>query len=221
MFKFNVYPTNPELDRVTTRTVKNKISYLRCHFEKIENIFKIESEELLQEVNLENKRTKSHEDDSQYDYRPSDSLRDIEFIYLRMHRYSAILASYSYLESSMLKICTDLEKRRNIAISVSDLQGDGIFRCKKYLNKMAGIDFEEINHQWSDLATLNKLRNCIVHADGDAERVRGSDNFIAQIESSADLFFVEERLLMISSNFVYSSLNNIESVLVYLASRST
>src|SRR3989338_9735691 len=192
---FEVYLTNPELGRVSTYSVASKISFLRSHFRKIEELFDLESKGLMEECWLESERTKDHEDDSQVDYRASDALREIEFIYLRMHRYSAVLAAYSYLETSLNKICSDLQEANNILLSVTELHGDGINRCKIYLEKLAGIDFSSINGKWSGLTTLNKIRNCIMHADGDAEKVRGSDKFIKLVENSTDLSFIEKKLV--------------------------
>lgn len=218
---FEVDPTNPELRKVTKFTIKKKTSYLRDHFGKLENIFQEVSASLWQEKELEDKRTENHEDDSQYDYRPSDALKEIELIYLRMHRYAAILAIYSYLESSLNKLCNELKIKKNIQLSVSELNGDGIFRCRKYLHHLVGIDFIKINDQWSKLSELNKIRNCIIHADGNAENVRGSGDFIKMIQKSKNLGFAEGRLIMTSRNFVYQSIDNAEIVLTYIAQYDT
>ena len=69
---FKPHPINPELERVVKYTITSKVSLLRTHFKKIENIFQEESELLWKECELENARTKEHEDDSGYDYRSSD-----------------------------------------------------------------------------------------------------------------------------------------------------
>ncbi len=217
---FEVYPVNPELGRVSTYSVATKISFLRSHFRKIEDLFDSESKGLTEESRLESERTKDYEDDCQVDYRASDALREIEFIYLRMHRYSAVLASYSYLETSLNKICSDLQQTNNILLSVTDLHGDGINRCKFYLERLAGIDFSSINEKWSGLTTLNKIRNCIMHADGDAERVRGRDKFIRLVETSGDLSFIEKKLVMVTREFVEKSINDIEETLLYLIGRN-
>jgi hypothetical protein len=213
---FKTHPINPELEKVTKYTITSKVSLLRTHFKKIENIFQEESELLWKECEFENARTKDHEDDSGYDYRSSDSLREIEFIYLRMHRYSAILTAYSYLESSMNKLCDDFEEKMSISLSASDLNGNGIARCKMYLERLATINFSKINKEWSHLTTLNKLRNCIIHADGDASKIQRSGKFITLIQNSSDLSFIEKNLVMVSSDFVYKSIDEIENTLLYL-----
>jgi hypothetical protein len=214
---FEVYPTNPELEKITKLTIAKKTSYLRAHFGKLESIFQEVSASLWQEMELEDKRTETHEDDSQYDYRASESLREIEVIYLRMHRYAAILAIYSYLESSLNKLCNEFKIEKNIPLSVDELNGNGIVRCRKYLDQLAGINFTEINPQWSELAVLNKIRNCIIHVDGNAEMIRSSESFIKMIEGSKKLGFAEGKLIMASRDFIFESINNVESVLIYIA----
>ncbi|WP_312196695.1 hypothetical protein [Pseudomonas luteola] len=217
---FEVYPTNPELREVSKYTVGTKIAYLRSSFKKIEEVFRQEYDSLLREAKIEDERTKDHEDDSQYNYWAWDSLREIEFIYLRMHRYSAVLAAYSFLESSMNKICTMLEKKHGFQVSVGDLSGDGITRCRLYLNKFAKIDFDLISSDWSSLVVLNKIRNCIVHCDGNAELFKNSEGFIKIIESRRDLSFIEKKMVMVSEEFIYKSINSVENTLIYLVESS-
>lgn len=218
---FEVYPTNPELEKVTKLTIQKKAFYLRAYFGKLDNIFQEELISLWQEKELEDKRAESHEDDSQYDYRASDSLSEIELIYLRMHRYAAILAIYSYLESSLNKLCNEFKIERNIPLSVSELNGDGIARCRKYLDQLVSIDFTKINHQWSKLAELNKIRNCIIHVDGNAEMIRSSESFVQMIESRKNLGFAEGKLIIASREFICQTIDNVESVLIYITEHNT
>ena len=220
MFVPKAYPSNPELGGVTKCSVKSKSEYLRIYFEKIEGIFEEESDLLLDECKLEYERTKNHSDDSQYDYRAHESLKDIEFIYLRMHRYSAILTAYSYLESSMVKICGDLQVLRNISIEVSDINGEGIVRCRTYLEKLCGFDFNPVNSYWARLKTLNRIRNCIMHGNGDAERVRSSTRLIELIDNHDELSFIEDKLVMLSRRYVEESINDVEFFLSCLVDKS-
>jgi len=213
---FKTHPENPELAHISEYSVNEKTKYLVEHFEKIERIYSDELQQLLELIKQEDERTKDHMEDSGYDYRPIDSLREIEFIYLRMHRYSAILAAYTYLESSMFKICTQIEYTQKFSISVSDVKGKGIEKCKLYLIKMCGFDFMEINPLWSRVATLNKIRNCIMHGNGDAEKVHNSSKFIRQIESSKNITFIEQKLIMVSEEFVLASIKDIKELLLFL-----
>lgn len=218
-FDFHVSPTNPELEAVTPRTIRSKISFLRSYFDKIENNLQEESELLWQECERENQRTKDHEDDSEYDYRASDSLRDIEYIYLRMHRYSATLASYAYFESSMNKLCHDFKVSMNISKGIKSLKTGRISLLdayQEYFTRYVGVGFEEISRQWGHLIELNTLRNCIIHSDGDANT--SNSQVLNAVKNRDDLSFIEENLIMVSASFIHSSLDNIESVLLHLVS---
>lgn len=215
-FIFVVDPTNPELKPIHPIAVNQKTHYLRAFFEKIEKGFRDESILLWEECRLENERTKDHEDDSEYDYRASDSLREIEFVYLRMHRYSATLANYAYLESSMMKLCKELEVLTAPSIVFTPGNNGGVEKCRDYFKKVTGEDFSKINSSWCQIITLNKIRNCIIHANGDSSRMRNKEEIIKIIEKSQDLSFIEDNLLMISSEFIQRSIDNIKIILNHM-----
>lgn len=215
-FNFFVDPTNPELKPIHPIAVNQKTHYLRAFFDKIEKDFQDESTLLWEECQLEDERTKDHEDDSEYDYRASDSLREIEFVYLRMHRYSATLASYAYLESSMMKLCRELEALTLPTIAFTPGNNGGIEKCRKYFTEVTGENFSKINSPWSQIITLSKIRNCIIHADGDSSRMRNKEEIIKIIEKSPGLSFIEENLLMISSEFIQCSIDNIKTILTHM-----
>lgn len=213
---FDVYPTNPELASVDMYSIKTKTDFLKKHFEIIENVFEDESKSLSELCQKENEKTKNDDDDHNYDYRYSDSLMEIEFVYLRMHRYTSILAAYSYLESSMSIICHQKKLELDLSISAEELKGDGIVKYQKYLEKICKSDFSSINKLWSDLATLNKVRNCIMHCSGDASKINGHDAFIKLVNNTKELSFIEKNIIMISSKFVLDSIKNITDFLDYL-----
>lgn len=90
----------------------------------------------------------------------------IEFLFLRTFRYTALTVVYSYLESSLEQICEHLMRSRNFTIELDDMNGKGIKRAQLYLEKVAGIDFPKDSHAWQEIEKLNKIRNCIVHTEG-------------------------------------------------------
>ena len=213
---FKITPQNPELGSVTPYSISSKCDYLRRHFNRIEKVYQEEFDELLASCQAEQKRTKDHEDDSEHNYSYSDAIREIEFISLRMHRYSVILASYAYVENSMSKLCNKYYDSMNLPLKPFEVSGDGIVKFKLYLEKLAKIDFKTINKQWSHLTTLNLIRNCIVHADGDASLIKKSTKLIGIIDSSKDLSFIEEQLIMMDDSYIYSTVDTIQSFLLHL-----
>ncbi|MBI6703051.1 hypothetical protein [Pseudomonas viridiflava] len=213
---FKVTPQNPELGSVTPYTIKSKCSYLRRHFDRIERVFQEESEELWKVCLAEQERTKDHEDDSDHDYRDSDDLREIEFISLRMHRYSIILASYAYLENSMSKLCKEYYTSMELPLEPSEIKGEGITKFRTYLEKLAKIELQTVNKQWSSLSALNTIRNCIIHADGDAQLLNNPTKLIKIIENQESLSFIEEHLIMMDESYIHSTIDTIESFLLHI-----
>lgn len=215
-FVFKINPQNPELGSVTPYTITSKCDYLRRHFDRIERIYQEESDELLIACQAEQERTKDHGDDGEHNYSYSDTIREIEFVSLRMHRYSAILASYAYLENSMSKLCVKYHDSMGISLKPAEVSGDGIVKFRLYLEKLAKVDFETVNKQWSHLTTLNLIRNCIVHADGDANLIKQSSKLIGIINNSKNLSFIEEQLIMMDASYIRSTVDTIQSFLLHL-----
>lgn len=214
-FVFKVIPENPELGAVTPYNIKSKCNFMRRHFDRFEKVFQAESDELWAECKREAERTKDHEDDSEHDYSSSDSLREIEFIYLRMHRYSAILASYAYLENSMNKLCKAYHKSMGLLLSPSEISGSGIVKFRTYLEKLACVDFKAINTEWSHLKDLGQIRNCIMHAEGDANLIKNRD-LIDLINRDPGLSYIEESLITVEASYILKSIDAIEGLLLHL-----
>ncbi|WFO17126.1 hypothetical protein M601_005160 [Cellulophaga baltica 4] len=81
---------------------------------------------------------------------------------LQLYYSSIIVSIYSFLEQSLLRLCAIAEKNKRIKID--DISGKGIFKFKRYLEKVIEIDFEEINSEWNEITKLNHLRNVFVHS---------------------------------------------------------
>lgn len=213
---FKATPQNPELGSVNPYTIKSKCSYLRRHFDRIERVFQEESEELWKGCLAEQERTKDHDDDSEHDYRNSDDLREIEFVSLRMHRYSIILASYAYLENSMSKLCAEYYISMKLPLEPTEIKGEGITKFRTYLEKLAKIELKTVNKQWSSLSALNTIRNCIIHADGDANLLKNPKILINIVNNQQNLSFIEERLIMMDNSYIHSTIDTIESFLLHI-----
>lgn len=213
---FRVLPANPELWSVGEHSIKTKTAFLLKHFENVEKVFDRESDELIGLNQEEYNRTNNDDDDCNYYTGYSESLREIEFVHLRMHRYASILAAYSYLESSMAKICQQKKLDLQLPISAEELKGEGVFIYRRYLESFCKFDFASINGTWSELMILNKIRNCIIHCSGDAGKMNNSAQFISIIEATKGLSFIEENLIVVSPEFVLKSIKNVGVLLLNL-----
>jgi hypothetical protein len=81
----------------------------------------------------------------------ADGFYVVERIFLRTFRYSALVAIYSLLETSMNSLCSLLQKRNDLKIELRDLRGDGIERAKTYLTKICALQFAEGSHEWAEI----------------------------------------------------------------------
>ncbi len=94
--------------------------------------------------------------------------------YPNILRKSIIITCYSYLEKELFIICEIQKNAKSLPLDVKDLKGNGIEQAKKYLNKVAGIDFSD-NKTWEEIQNIRKIRNLIVHKDGildDKDKIR-------------------------------------------------
>lgn len=123
---------------------------------------------IVQEVGTAKDKLKKFEQDLQQDPRwedewfiHHDELRQKSL--LRVIYYeSLILTIYSFTEKQLFFVCKKLEQGYDMKLE--DVAGKGIFKYRKYLEKVAGIDFSEISNQWNVLLKFNTIRNHLVHS---------------------------------------------------------
>ncbi|GAA6133953.1 hypothetical protein NBRC116188_07420 [Oceaniserpentilla sp. 4NH20-0058] len=208
---------NPEANSLSQLSIAKKIKFLKYHFDKIEAVFEEERKQYIQADKIEQERTKNDEDDHNYNYEYSQALREIEMVYLRMHRYTAILTLYSYLEDTLNQICDISKKNLVIEKSYKNFKGSGIKRAKEYLKKEINVDFTCVNSEWSALSILNELRNCIMHGNGNLLYDEHKERGFKVIVNNYNYFEeIEGRFVFFSSEYVRKMFNNVECFLTYL-----
>jgi len=79
---------------------------------------------------------------------------------------TTFLQAYFILESSLEKICTEVELSNNLSLTLTDVSGLGLSRSSKYLAKVACIKKPFESHNWRDFKSYNQIRNLLVHTDG-------------------------------------------------------
>jgi hypothetical protein len=77
---------------------------------------------------------------------------------------SLLISMHSFTEKKMLFLSTYLSKYK--AVKVDDIAGKGIFKYRRYLEKVCLIDFVPIEKDWNLLLNFNMLRNHLIHAEG-------------------------------------------------------
>lgn len=131
---------------------------------------------------------------------------------------SFIISMYSFTEKKMYILSNYLSKDH--AVKLEDIAGKGIFKYRKYLAKVCGIDFTPIEKDWEILLHYNQLRNHFVHAEGNRSLSKNSQQLIgflkkihgvALTKSETEVAFHFE-----SDAILYDFLNCSQRVIEYL-----
>jgi hypothetical protein len=146
----------------------------------------------------------------------SEEYRNISDTFIGTYRDSTLVSIYSFLENTMRSICAILHKFNEYPIELSDLTGDGIQRSKSYLEKMAKIDFSEINGNWSNLQNLALLRNCIVHVEGDTLNFRSKEKLRSIVENNQHLYLKRDREIVVEREYIDFAIIEVEKFINYL-----
>ena len=83
-----------------------------------------------------------------------------------IHRESLFLVIYNFYETSLNDICSAVSASIDSRLSLSDINGKGVERAKRFLSKVAEIDFSGMGREGSYLGNMNQLRNQLVHCGG-------------------------------------------------------
>ena len=108
-------------------------------------------------------------------------------------RYNAITFPYEYflvccfaqIELALNDTCKRFARIQNVPFLLKGLRGSKIEKCRTFMKKVLGLPFPDDIQAWTDLVTIGRLRNCIVHQGGliqgapDEHRIRQLKNRIA------------------------------------------
>jgi hypothetical protein len=146
----------------------------------------------------------------------SEEYRNISDTFIGTYRDSTLVSVYSFLENTMRSICAILQEFNEYPIGQSDLTGDGIQRSKLYLEKMARVDFNQINGVWANLQNLNLLRNCIVHLEGDTLNFKSKEKLRNIISNNQHICLKRDREIVIEREYIDFAIDEVEKFINYL-----
>ncbi|MDD2287799.1 MAG: hypothetical protein PHH10_09010 [Dysgonamonadaceae bacterium] len=142
----------------------------------------------------------------------------IDYIKIPCYFYnSAIVSLYSLLENNINSLCEIIQVRTNFVIELRDLAGFNIIdKGRRFLIKIANIDFEKNDKEWIRIKDFQKLRNLIVHNNAQMKNREQYHNLIAKFEgintySTAKDFYITDISL------VYKFLELIEKFIVNIS----
>ncbi|TSA28308.1 hypothetical protein D4R71_01015 [bacterium] len=194
---------------IIKKRVKIRLDGFRDYTQELETKFEHDKEILVKSYENSTKELDDGESDLLNDLF-SDNYFMIEEIYIGIYRKSTIVSLYSYLEHTMNFLCNYIHEANNYPVSLVDLRGEGIIRARNYLDKLANINFLSLNGEWCHLMSLNKIRNCIVHCEGDLEASTKTEQLRNIVNGSKFLSLENDRYLKIMKGCVEFYIEKVE-----------
>lgn len=152
--------------------LRSRLEVFREYTLTIENKFKKDKNNLLESYKKELNISSSNSED----YLPTEHYAELfgkneEF--LAMVRYSTLVLAYSFLEYYLERLCNYVSRRYGLK-AFKKKRGKDTFieQARKYLEEEAGIDVSQLDKLWEPLQSLNIIRNCIVHDDGNIQKTK-------------------------------------------------
>lgn len=90
-----------------------------------------------------------------------------------LQRKSAFVSLYGFLENELDKLCVLFKSTENFKIDLKDINGSGIERATKYLEKVAEVCTKKHLIEWAKIRRIQKIRNLIVHNGGKLVDIEG------------------------------------------------
>jgi hypothetical protein len=199
------------LARIIKRQTNDRLKEFRQYTLEIESKFDSDKDALSRQYN-QRVAGLSADEVSEIDDYFSDYYYTIEDTYIGQHRRSTLVSIYSFLEHAMNHLCKHVTKKNGYQFAVEDLRGEGIQRASTYLKKTASADFNALNDEWSALKTLNKVRNCIVHNEGDVTVLKSSE-LADLVNKITGLSLRNDRLISVEREYVDHCITTVESFL--------
>lgn len=137
-------------------------------------------------------------------------IEQMEEVFPSLLRESVFVTLYALLESELNQLCYLFDKHANHAMELEDVSGSGIFRAKKYLIKVAGMDFPSRNPDWGDIRNYNRIRNCIMHSQGSIREA--SNKLNNYIYNHSELSTDDHGNIEMKKRFVSKAIGNIKEL---------
>lgn len=206
------------VELIVANKTKNRLEDFRRYTLELEGKFTADKNRLMQNFN-ESITDLSDEEIIEIEEYYADDYQHIEEVQVSLYRKSTLVSLYSFLEHSLNDLCGYQYRRYEFAVEVTDLRGEGIVRARDYLIKLIKVDFSLLNDEWRYLMEFNKIRNCIVHSDGDINQSRSKKSLHEIVNSREGLELQHEKFIKISREYVDFIITKIEVFMAKLYSQ--
>ncbi|GFO62562.1 hypothetical protein M1B72_20825 [Geomonas paludis] len=118
-----------------------------------------------------------------------------EFDFPSKIRYSYVVLLYITLEDRLRAVCDEIAKRRKLTITENNLKGSVIERTKLFLTRVASVPVQDTD-AWQWLNDFQKVRDCIIHANGCTAQSRDKKRLIELARKDIGLSLLVENIVI-------------------------
>lgn len=123
-------------------------------------------------------------------------------------RYSFVVLLQIIFETRLKAACDEIVKRKGLLLKERDLKGAPLERAKMFLHKVAYVRLKSDN-PWQELNNHQKVRDCIVHANGEIALSRDKSQLEALSRRGVGISINDEGFLDINREYCNRSLEMI------------
>ncbi len=198
--------------------VKGRTTDFRDYILELERKFSSDSKALKKNYEKHITQTASDAEFENNDFYANEIYR-IENVFLRIFRYSAIVTIYSLFEASKNSLCRLLKQKRHLDVRVDGSRGRGIQKGSMKSRRIA----PESSYECPEIQNLKKIRDCIVHTDGDVLRFR--DTKLTRelkniVRNTSGLTLENDQYLVVEKEYLVSVITLVEDFLQELYEKS-
>ena len=209
-----VFDRNKVMKRIIEDHAAGELDDLYEYFQDLEGKFHGDKKRITQRYDLEAEKINADPElKYQLDEYFSEEFHIIENVYLKVFRYSVVVGIYTLLEVCLDDLCRYMRRSNNLDLTLEDLKDDGIQRAKTYLMKVCKVNFPTNSHEWNEILKLNLFRNCIIHAQGDVDKVKSATKLRNVIEKTDGVELKSDRYLVVEKTYVESAIHNVKKLL--------
>ncbi|MCS0349827.1 hypothetical protein ND923_23260 [Vibrio diabolicus] len=175
------------------------------HARKVDEFLESEAKAFKTEVEKLAESMESYER-AEYLEEMADQFQELKFEFPSIQRRAELITIYTVLEHQFQQICQAYERELENPVKIKDLDSNGIIdQCRKYLEKVALVDFPSKYPAWVEFTKIQQLRNCVVHADGMVKT--GNKELRGYIKGNEFLSLAQNNKVLIHSGFSEHCIN--------------
>ncbi|MCF7507088.1 hypothetical protein [Vibrio sp. L3-7] len=175
------------------------------HVRKVDDFLELEAETFKANVEKLAQGMESY-DRAVYLEDMAEQFQELKFEFPSIQRRAELITIYTVLEHQFQQICQAYERELENPVKIKDLESNGIVdQCRKYLEKVALVDFPRKYPAWVEITKIQQIRNCVVHADGTVKT--GNQELRGYIKGNAFLSLAKNDKVLIESGFSEHCIN--------------